>query len=116
MLYYSADTKGFYDSEIHTIMPDDAVEITQEEYVSLLEGQTEGMEIIPDSNGHPAHKYPDEPPSELTVEMLRSMLRNTDYKALPDYQATKTAEENQANMAQRAEWREQLRLFQSTAP
>jgi hypothetical protein len=50
---YSKTTKGFYDSEIHKIMPEDAVTITDEQYQSLLAQQSQGMAIIPDSSGMP---------------------------------------------------------------
>lgn len=51
---YSASTKGFYLPEIHgEKIPDDAVDITDERYVELLEGQCSGKEIVPDENGEP---------------------------------------------------------------
>lgn len=52
--YYSASSKGFYSKEVHgSNIPDDAVEITDDEWLSLLEGQSEGKIISSDSNGRP---------------------------------------------------------------
>jgi len=53
MLYFAASTNGFYDSEIHTVMPDDAVGITQEKYNELMAGQSQGNPVISDEDGNP---------------------------------------------------------------
>ena len=53
-MYYSAKTKGFYDTAIHgENIPDDAVEITAEQHAELLQGQSAGQQIVPDENGFP---------------------------------------------------------------
>jgi hypothetical protein len=53
-MFYSRSTRGFYDTEIHgTNIPNDAVEITIEQYRALLEAQAQGQEIFPDNNGYP---------------------------------------------------------------
>lgn len=44
-IFTSKSTQGFYDSDIHSVMPDDAVEITREEHRALLAGQSEGRII-----------------------------------------------------------------------
>ena len=53
-MFYSKTTGGFYASEIHgTNIPEDAVEITKEEYSSLVEGQSSGKRIISNADGFP---------------------------------------------------------------
>ena len=53
MKYYSTETRGFYDSSIHTDLPPDVVEITDETHTYLLNGQSTGKMITTDSNGNP---------------------------------------------------------------
>jgi hypothetical protein len=53
-MFYSRSTRGFYKREIHgDKMPGDCVEITDEVYDELLDGQFYGKIIIPDANGYP---------------------------------------------------------------
>lgn len=35
--FYSPGTRGFYQSDIHSVIPDDAIEINADEYHRLLE-------------------------------------------------------------------------------
>lgn len=51
--YYAASTNGFYDSVIHKVRPQDAVEISQALYEYLLNQQSEGKLITSDDNGYP---------------------------------------------------------------
>ncbi len=51
--YYSKTTGGFYDSNIHETMPNDAVEVSDEDYAALFVGQSEGKVIAADSTGFP---------------------------------------------------------------
>lgn len=65
MKYYSNETNGFYDSEINgDDIPQDAVEITDEKWMELLNGQSGGKIISADDNGYPVLMDP--PP--LTLE------------------------------------------------
>ncbi|WP_192034284.1 tail fiber assembly protein [Pantoea agglomerans] len=58
-MYYSATNKGFYDDtlkeryEASGTWPDDALQITDELYRSLMKGQQQGKVIGPDSHGRP---------------------------------------------------------------
>ena len=54
-MYFSASTAGFYSLEIHGHggIPDDAVELTAEEYRGLMEGLSAGQQIQPDASGRP---------------------------------------------------------------
>lgn len=53
-MFYSKSTGGFYSQEIHgPNIPDDAIEITNEVYATLLVGQSTGKKIVADANGFP---------------------------------------------------------------
>lgn len=58
MLYFSRSTLGFYDSEINSTIPNDAVEITALQRRNLLAEQTTGKQIVADSNGFPIAQIP----------------------------------------------------------
>lgn len=46
-MFYSKSTKGFYTPDVHgTDIPADAVEITDDSYQSLMDGQSVGMVIV----------------------------------------------------------------------
>lgn len=51
--FYSKSTKGFYSEEVNSNIPSDAVEIKDEIWLSLLDGQSKGKKIEPDENGFP---------------------------------------------------------------
>ena len=53
---YSASKKGFYASDIdYKSVPEDCVEITNADYLLLIDGQASGNEIVPDPDkpGYP---------------------------------------------------------------
>jgi len=52
-LYYSQSTGGFYDDQIHSRLPEDAVAISPEQHTALLAGQSNGQVIMPDKDGKP---------------------------------------------------------------
>lgn len=54
MKKYSASTNAFYETDINKIIPADSVEITDEEWQSLLAGQSEGMVLKAGSDGKPS--------------------------------------------------------------
>lgn len=75
MKYYSATTNGFYDPEINTIIPEGAVEITDEYWQELLDGQSEGKTIEADSKGYPiAVTVP--LTKEQTIEAINTAVQN----------------------------------------
>lgn len=51
---YSPSTKGFYNPQIHKVIPEDAVEVSDAEYRGLLAGEASGKRIIATSAGTPA--------------------------------------------------------------
>lgn len=53
-MHYSASKKGFYSPDIHgENMPEDAVELSDEEYQELLDGQSAGEQIQTGDDGRP---------------------------------------------------------------
>ena len=52
-IFFSKSTNGFYNLEINTSIPDDAVEITIDKHKELLLGQSNGKSISADENGNP---------------------------------------------------------------
>lgn len=45
MKFYSESTKGFYDNDIHDVMPSDAVSLTDDEYNTIVDEQSKGRVI-----------------------------------------------------------------------
>lgn len=52
-LYNSQSTGGFYDDQIHSRLPEDAVAISPEQHAALLSGQSNGQVIMPNKAGQP---------------------------------------------------------------
>lgn len=79
MILFSASTNGFYDSEIHTTIPTDAVQVTKERYNELIVNQANGGPITSDSNGNPIN-------GTLTpIEQTYADLRKKAYPPIEDY-------------------------------
>ena len=53
MMWWKKGDGGFYDVEI-----ENGIELTDEEWQSLLDGQSQGKEIVEDENGHPVLRDP----------------------------------------------------------
>lgn len=91
-MFYSATSNGFYDSEIHSELPTDAIEITTDVHELLLIGQASGKVISADSDGKPVLTDPPEPTTdqlELSVRTKRdTLIASTDYLLMPDYPIT----------------------------
>lgn len=49
---------GFYDDEIHLVIPQGAFELTEEQYQALMEGQLQGLEIVHGEDGWPMLREP----------------------------------------------------------
>lgn len=54
MIFYSASTGGFYDSDLHSVIPDDRVQITKDERATLISGESEGKVIVAGEHGIPS--------------------------------------------------------------
>lgn len=69
MIYFSATTTGFYDSRIHTVMPKDVVELSDDYYSEVLNGQALGQRIIANESGMPVLITPQPQLNELLVQI-----------------------------------------------
>lgn len=57
--------QGFYDINV-----EGSIEITDEQWQELLDGQAQGLEIVEDENGMPVLREPRSEPALLTYEQL----------------------------------------------
>lgn len=66
-IFSSKAAGGFYDDSIHSVhqIPGDAVEITRERHIELLEGQSMGLLISSDEDGYPILIDPPAQPPEI---------------------------------------------------
>jgi hypothetical protein len=85
--YFAKSTNGFYVDDVHEPhqIPDDAVEITDEQHQELLQGQSNGKQITSDDTGNPILVDPIKVPVKpLTAEQKLAKLGLTpeDLKAL----------------------------------
>ena len=75
-MFYSKSTNGFYSEVIHEgIMPADVVEITEEQYTVLLDGQGQGKVITADDQGHPVLTAPVPPALPILIERAKAKVR-----------------------------------------
>jgi hypothetical protein len=68
---YSPSTQGFYNESIHLSIPNDAIDIPDDEYITLFENQGKGMEISHNESGYPINL----PVRVQTQEQQRSMMK-----------------------------------------
>lgn len=77
-IFYDAATRGFYRDE-DGIVPDGAVQITQEYFDELFAGQSNGKQIEPNASGYPVCVDPAiSPPTYAN-------LRAAEYPPMADY-------------------------------
>lgn len=77
-IFYSATARCFFDSE-HISRPKDCVEITSQQHMELLGGQSAGFVIVPDPNGKPMlAERPEPTEAELVVQGRRWRNRELD--------------------------------------
>lgn len=53
MIYYSPSTNSFYVSGIHSDIPNDVVDIEEDEHQALISGESPSQIITPGEDGHP---------------------------------------------------------------
>jgi len=87
MKYYSQLTSGFYDSDIHTILPEDVLELTEEQYNTLFNGQSihKTIKVVNDIPQLVDRTYTQEQLLELEINKAKRYLRETDYMMTSDY-------------------------------
>jgi hypothetical protein len=92
--FYSASSRGFYSSDVNQEMPADVVEITEQQWCALIEAQSVGKQIVPDSSGHPS-----------TVDFVETVeMKQRDLKARMariDAQTTRALREQSLGIAAR---------------
>lgn len=71
-MFASKSARGFYDPEIHSFMPSDALEISTERYSELLVGQSEGRVIVWNDDGFPFLAEPPPPSDEELIAAERA--------------------------------------------
>jgi len=67
-LFYSAAARGFFDDAVHSEIPSDAVEISNDRRGELLQSQSAGKIIVADDDGSPIAV---DPRSLFTLEQLK---------------------------------------------
>lgn len=88
-MFYSPSTNGFYDYEINgKNIPKDAVEITEDQHKSLLDGQSQGKWIAAGKKGIPmlqdAPALSDEQLATNARVQRDALLSACDWTVLPD--------------------------------
>lgn len=72
VMFYSASYSGFYSQEIHgKDIPKDAKEITQERYIELLAGQSEGKNISHNNEGYPILLEQPKPDKNQLIDLAK---------------------------------------------
>ena len=51
--YFNPDDMAFYSSELYSNIPSQAIPLSDEQYIALLNGQSQGKQIIADKTGNP---------------------------------------------------------------
>ena len=74
-MLYAKSTNGFYLPEFHgDRIPVDAVEITSEQYVTLLDGQSTGKQIVAGTDGFPVLTDPPAPtPNQIILSQIAEL-------------------------------------------
>ena len=78
-MFYSPSARGFFHPEIHTDIPSDAVEITEEQHQALLLGESGGFRIEANAQGQPALVAPLPPsPEQLQSSFVAAIQQRLD--------------------------------------
>lgn len=70
-IYSSNSVRGFFDSNIHPSIPEDAVELSVEEHKALIDGQSEGKVITFPEAGKPFLAEQPKPTREQELARIR---------------------------------------------
>ncbi|MGR3966134.1 phage tail protein [Pseudomonas sp. 910_23] len=118
---FSKSTMGLYDSELTTSLPNDAVEISSELFLRLIEGPSQGLQLSVDTDGLPC--LVEVKPSHEEVSVLERKWRDaamdqTDWLVARhrderDIGGMTTLEDQQ--FSQLLAYRQELRLWPDTA-
>lgn len=75
MHYFSKIKNGFYSDDVHSELPEDAVAITDELWLSLMEGQSQGRVIKVNSSGVPYLEDKPAPTKQQTIEAISVVIQ-----------------------------------------
>ncbi len=85
--FYSAARNGFFDSALFSVMPTDAMAVTDEEHAALLTAQSKGKLIQADAKGNPvaveAPAVAPKIPQQVTAFQARAALHAIPGKTAP---------------------------------
>lgn len=120
-IYYSPATRGLYpDGEKYNSLPPDAVEITEELYSELINGQSAGKNITPNGSGLP---YLSDPVIDHVADaavMLSGLRAVADSEIAPLQDAVDLGIATAAESAALTEWKKYrvllMRIDTSKAP
>lgn len=100
-MFYSKATGGFYRSEIHKVIPPDAVSITDAEWRALLDGQSQGKVIAGNGSGRPVLQDPPAPVATVPYTVTPFQAKAAIYAAglLPAVEAAIAAAPKVAQLA-----------------
>lgn len=77
---YSPSARGFYSKAVHDSIPKDVIEISDEYWQSLLDGQTAGHEIHPGEDGRPILRpRPMQDRAGALIKLRNEALASTDW-------------------------------------
>ncbi len=90
--FYAKSTGGFYRDDIHTAsqIPTDAVEITEAQYLGLMDAQAQGKEIQANEAGFPVAGDHIDTPADITARLkgqAQAALEKSDVNILRMYEA-----------------------------
>lgn len=75
-MFYSKTTGAFYDRAIHgNNIPADAVEISNEDYRALIDGQSAGKRIVADAAGRPVLVDPPPPSQDQIISAFTAQIQ-----------------------------------------
>ena len=119
-IFFSKTTNGFYDSDINTVIPEDAVEVSTSDYQQLLVAQQNGQVIQANQQGYPVAVSPQSPnPQEIQAankSQASNLLYETDWTTIPDVSNPNMSNPYLANVAQFVAYRNQLRAIAVNPP
>lgn len=81
MKYYSQSIKGFFDTDIHNVIPSDAIELTEDEYQNIVNDQSKGRFICVRNGKVTTEEYI---PTEVEIANAYKTKRKAEYPSIPN--------------------------------
>ena len=102
-IYFNPDDIAFYSDELYNNIPSQAVPLSDEQYIALLNGQTQGKQIIADKTGKPVLIYPQPSAAyELNLDTLT-------WEISPEKQSALFAQQKESLLNKLADKADQLK-------